>query len=290
MAVILLHVSLGSRAWSCQLGLCNTYIYIKTVYLRQKRYKLYETLTDPGPGAGEEENEATEFDKTVLTLNAYFVTKINEPYERHVFRNIAQQEGETVDQFIAKLRKQAENCNFANADVDIRDQVIDKCRSSALRRKLLGKENLTLKKVQDLARAMEAVDLQSKKMGGSSNDIESLEVNKVFQKLSTQTPKSAKGRCYRCDREGHFSKDKCCPARQAVCGKCNKTGHFAVVCKSNNDSGATSRKNSRKPETRYTRYVEEDVREDTEDEDELGIFTTRSSKKVGRTSIYISVK
>ena len=97
--------------------------------------ELYETLTDPGPGAGVEEDTATEFDKTLRTLNAYFATKLNEPYERHVFRNMAQQEGETVDQFIAKLRKQAQNCNFTDPDVDIRDQVIDRCRSSALRRK-----------------------------------------------------------------------------------------------------------------------------------------------------------
>lgn len=64
-----------------------------------------------------------------------------------------------------KLRKQVQNCNFTDLDTDIRDQVIDKCRSSALRRKLLGKEDLTLKKVQEVARAMEAVDLQTKKMG-----------------------------------------------------------------------------------------------------------------------------
>lgn len=40
---------------------------------------------------------------------------------------MAQEEGETVDKFIAKLRKQAQNCNFANPDIDIRDQVTDKC-------------------------------------------------------------------------------------------------------------------------------------------------------------------
>ena len=34
---------------------------------------------------------ATQFAKTVRTLNAYFVTKLNEPYERHVFESMAQQ-------------------------------------------------------------------------------------------------------------------------------------------------------------------------------------------------------
>ena len=156
--------------------------------------ELYETLTDPGPGAGVEEDTATEFDKTLRTLNAYFATKLNEPYERHVFRNMAQQEGETVDQFIAKLRKQAQNCNFTDPDVDIRDQVIDRCRSSALRRKLLGKEDLTLKKVQEVARAMEAVDLQAKKMGAhgfESKTEEPMGVNKVSRKSSSKPVKQS---------------------------------------------------------------------------------------------------
>ena len=87
---------------------------------------LYETLTDPGSDTFEEDT-ATEYEKTVRTLNAYFVTKLNEPYERHVFRSMTQQDGETVDQFIARLEKQAQNCNFNDPDVDIRDQVIDKC-------------------------------------------------------------------------------------------------------------------------------------------------------------------
>ena len=54
--------------------------------------ELYETLTDPGADTFEEDT-ATEYEKTVCTLNAYFVTKLNEPYERHVFRSMTQQDG-----------------------------------------------------------------------------------------------------------------------------------------------------------------------------------------------------
>ena len=71
-----------------------------------------------------EEDTATDFEKTVRTLNVYFVTKLNEPYEQHVFRSMAQQDGKTVGQFIARLRKQAQNCNFTAPDIDIRDQLL----------------------------------------------------------------------------------------------------------------------------------------------------------------------
>ena len=174
--------------------------------------ELYETLTDPGPTEEFEENTATDFEKTVRTLNAYFVTKLNEPYERHVFRSMAQQERETVSQFIARLRKQAQNCNFANPDFDIRDQVIDKCRSSKSRITLLVKEHLTLQKVKEVARSMEAVDLQATKMGAQdsvSSTEESLGENKVVSTPDSKPPKQQigkkrLGRCYRVWSRGTF--------------------------------------------------------------------------------------
>ena len=45
--------------------------------------ELYEMLTDPGMHTFEEDT-AMEYKKTVRTLNAYFVTKLNELYERRV--------------------------------------------------------------------------------------------------------------------------------------------------------------------------------------------------------------
>ena len=122
-----------------------------------------------------------------------------------------------VDQFITRLRRQAENCNWDNADEPIRDQVIDKCRSADLRRKLLLKgTHLTLEKVQEIARYFEAVDIQLKAMTGAEEDRQ--QVNRIEQggTADQSKVKETKARCYRCDREGHLSRDSCCPARNAV--------------------------------------------------------------------------
>ena len=257
--------------------------------------ELYETLTDPGTDTFEEDT-ATEYEKTVRTLNAYFVTKLNEPYERHVFRSITQQDGETVDQFIARLRKQAQNCNFNDPDVDIRDQVIDKCRSSVLRRKLLGKENLTLTNVHEFARAMEAVDLQAKQMGEQRE--EPLGVHKVVQKSSLKTSKqpnkkSGKGWCYRCGQEGHYARDKCCPARQAECSKCKMVGHYAAMCKTKTRGGAANSSGGRKREAEVNKYLEGvvvgDADDDDDDDEALRLLTAEDFRKRRHAPIQVSV-
>ena len=193
--------------------------------------ELFETLQDPGPPADAGEDNADEYQKALRTLDAHFSAQLNEPYERHVFRNLKQEEGETVDQFITRLRRQAENCNWDNADEPIRDQVIDKCRSADLRRKLLLKgTHLTLEKVQEIARSFEAVDIQLKAMTGAEEDRQ--QVNRIEQGGTADQfkAKETKARCYRCDREGHLSRDSCCPARNAECQRCHKIGHFAKVC------------------------------------------------------------
>ncbi|XP_070550470.1 uncharacterized protein [Ptychodera flava] len=69
------------------------------------------------------------------------------------------------------------------------------------------------------------------------------EVNRVY----TKPKKSAiagkkKGPCFRCNREGHFAKDKDCPARSATCNKCHKVGHYASVCKTKQSTQSTRRK------------------------------------------------
>lgn len=71
--------------------------------------------------------------------------------------------GETIDQFITRLRQKADFCEFGNRlEGNIRDQVIEKRISCHLRRKLLVKENdLTLKQLQTIAIALNASESQA---------------------------------------------------------------------------------------------------------------------------------
>lgn len=188
---------------------------------------IFETLPQPSqPTDGE-----TEYDKALRMLDAYFVPQANVPFERHIFRQLKQENTETVDQFVARLKAQALNCNFGEAESEqLRDQIIDKCKSTNLRRKLLEKgASLTLKQTQDVARAIETAEIQSKKMEGDFKAEVNAMHSKKGEKSKVQTER--RGECYRCGKEGHYGRDKQCPARGKECRKCRKVGHFAKVCK-----------------------------------------------------------
>jgi hypothetical protein len=66
-------------------------------------------------------------------------------------------EEETVEQYIVRLKDQAGLCNFgARIEEDIRDQVVDGCRSNEIRTKLLeAGRDLTLVRVTEIASVWE---------------------------------------------------------------------------------------------------------------------------------------
>ena len=147
----------------------NSYLTAKGVTNDQQRVEsllhtdgaelqeLYFTLVD--------EEEDKSFEACLRVLDEHFVLKANLPFERHQFRQMSQLNSEKVDQFVSRLRQKATTCEFANVDEAIRDQLIEKCFDPKLRRKFLERTNATLKGLQDVARAYEAVEQQMKATG-----------------------------------------------------------------------------------------------------------------------------
>ena len=107
----------------------------------------------------------TSFAEAVKALDAHFTPEKNIPFEHHSFRQAKQQTGETVDDFCIRLKSLASTCDFGEATDDhIRDQIIDKCESNALRRRLLRESKLGWKTLLSIARAAEAADRQAASM------------------------------------------------------------------------------------------------------------------------------
>lgn len=50
------------------------------------------------------EDTIATFQDTLKVMDDYFIPKVNVPFERHLFRHIAQENSETVDQFVCRLQ------------------------------------------------------------------------------------------------------------------------------------------------------------------------------------------
>ena len=70
-----------------------------------------------------------------------------------------------MNQYLTRLRTLATTCEFATSERiedEIIDQVIEKCKSSKLRKSLMKQEATTLAKILELALVMETISHHSK--------------------------------------------------------------------------------------------------------------------------------
>ncbi|XP_053384619.1 uncharacterized protein K02A2.6-like [Mercenaria mercenaria] len=221
---------------------------------------IYETMTC----------DRTTYQNTVDALTRYFNPKKNIAYERHIFRQASQEQHETIDNFIIRLKKLAVTCDYPDGSANdmIRDQVVEKCRSTELKKKFLRETDLTLDKIQSISRALELADLHATKMEEINNGHRKTEnsqaasympaqdestykiskapyhhyqhqhqqqqkkTRKQYQPRARPTQQPSKFKtCYRCGGTGH-SGHECMKSRNIVCHKCKKLGHYANMCKS----------------------------------------------------------
>ena len=94
------------------------------------------------------------------------------------------QDEETVDNFIVRLSKLSLGCDFKDESEKndmIRDQVVDCCKSTELRKKLLSESELTLHKIPTVSRMFELSSSHAKKMAENNQtlDTKSGDINRL---------------------------------------------------------------------------------------------------------------
>ena len=223
--------------------------------------EIFETL----PETGDDYKTALE------KLTAHFNSCKNIAFERHVFRQATQKADETMDAYVTRLRTLSKTCEFGTSlDEMIRDQIIEKCASNALRRRLLRERELTLDNLLLIARSFELADRQALEIEqkfDSSTHLNSIERQSESQQSRRNSAKHdnnnrLKSVCYCCGNEGHRAKDAQCPALNKTCRRCGKPGHFARVC----------RQTTRKPKNDWANARQLEQSDDDSSENEC-LFT-----------------
>ncbi|UYV68534.1 K02A2.6-like [Cordylochernes scorpioides] len=198
------------------------------------------------------EAQINDYKLVVSKFQDYFIGKRNVIYERAKFNRRSQGETEPVEEFITNLYVLAETCSYGILKEEmIRDRLVVGVKNFNLSEKLQLESELTLEKAIQIVRQSESVKNQQKEI---RQDTEKRNVDVIdrkggrngtnFQKTrmkrtktyNSNFPKNPQGwssnekrKCLRCEYYPGHSKEQC-PARDAICNKCRKKGHFAKVC------------------------------------------------------------
>ena len=218
-----------------------------------------------------------EYQQVKEKLDAHFEPKVNLTFETYNFRQLAQEQGESIDKFVTRLREAADRCDFYNKDREIKDQIVQKCFSERLRRKAL-REDPTLVNLLSAARAMEIADVQATAMENSSvlKVSQQLKKGKERQGQLKSLDKSEPNKqidnhnkeCFNCGGMWpHSTGRKSCPAWGVECRKCGKKNHYARKCKG----------------TKTVRRI--DNLNESEEEDEYRVSVVKEKAKGGHNKI-----
>ncbi|XP_048584107.1 uncharacterized protein LOC116603135 [Nematostella vectensis] len=203
-------------------------------------------------------------------LRNYFVPQRNVLYERFVFNSATQKPSESVDEYVVRLRHLAKSCEFGDLkDSLIRDRIVIGTTDEGGRERLLRERPVpSLDKVVESLRAAEISRTHRQVISGKPYSSQAETIHHTDKRQPNRRNNQRKGRgnngnnggqqktngnkrrqtqdrrpptpeshnsstsCHWCGKKAdHVKKD--CPAKDAKCRNCGKTGHYAVVCRSN---------------------------------------------------------
>ena len=186
-------------------------------------YKLQRNLVSPSKPAEKS------YDELTTVLKQHLVPKPIVIAERLKFRRRVQKPGENIATYLASLKQLAETCDYkAFLNEALRDQLVCGLKSKAIQKRLLTEADLDLKKALEISQAMEAATKQTMELQGATP----VDTHCVTNKHSKQ----GKRPCYRCGGK-HAPND--CKFKDQQCKKCNKRGHIAKMCHSDNGTSNT---------------------------------------------------
>ena len=187
--------------------------------------KIHKTLND--------NNE--EYKDSKELLDTYFKPKKNKTFERNIFYCTEQLQSESISSYIIRLKTKAETCDFDhyNADEAIVDQVISKCISTKLRRRLLRETDLDLDKLAKIAHAAESAEHQANEIEKNEEKINKISFENRKESMSRREvdmKDNKQKHCYGCGSNKHLHGSPQCPALGKTCNSCKKPNHFSSVC------------------------------------------------------------
>ena len=171
------------------------------------------------------------YDEIVEVLKAHYAPKPMVIAERFHFHRRNQQNGETISDYIAELRKLALHCEFGDyLDQALRDRLVCGLLSDSIQKRLLAEADLTLTRALSLSQGMEAASKNTQSLKAKEGAI--AQIRKQYGKgppTGNDNVTSGRQACYRCGRSNHSPAE--CLHHDSECYSCGRKGHIAPVCR-----------------------------------------------------------
>jgi hypothetical protein len=185
-------------------------------------------------------NDCLNYDAAITVLDSIYVTKRNEIFTRHCLASRIQNTGEPVTEFLQTLKQLSKDCNFKAVTADqyrseyIRDSFIRGLRNPRIRERLLENSSITLENAFYQARALELAESHSASYMNASHPIPvaatDFSDNTIEDSHSAAAAQFQSGKYFFCGNDRHVR--SFCPAKEVLCRRCGKKGHYQRVCKS----------------------------------------------------------
>ncbi|XP_045504996.1 uncharacterized protein LOC123701537 [Colias croceus] len=205
--------------------------------------------------------EDLNFDEIATKVRNHLIPKKCEIAERMSFRACKQEAGQSLNDFMARLKQMARNCNFEGTkylEENLRDQFVYGIRSDTIRFRLLTEETLTYARATEIALSLEAADRDSRAAAEPHGQAEAVHAVYGSRRRGPAEERAAAARggapggrsrrsgagagagsrrqrsaaagptCWRC--AGQHAPDLCSFSK-VLCYVCGQRGHIAKVCK-----------------------------------------------------------
>ena len=185
--------------------------------------------------------DSMKYDKVVQQFDAYFSPKKNLTLARYKFFTTRQEELETFDQFLLRLKTQAPDCELSTLkDELIKDMIVIGTSDSRLKDQLLRKTDL---KLADAVKYGKSAEATRKNLALLKDDSEKKvhqlsKTNKGAKKFEKSDSKKKRDEVKtdvinNCKFCSYSHKRGRCPAFNRKCNNCGEKGHFGNRCPNN---------------------------------------------------------
>ena len=198
------------------------------------------------------DDDRKKYTSVMAKFEEFFKVRKNTIYERARFNRRDQREGESSEQYITALYELVKNCEYGDLrDEMLRDRLVVGIRDKELSEKLQMDADLTLERAKKKIRQKEAVKEQHVQLRDSNKDnpivVEGVHSNRpqgrpagASREISNKSQTGrANPQCSRCGGHKHLATERC-PARGAICHRCNRKGHYQSQCFSKTVASCTS--------------------------------------------------